>query len=83
MMGMKERRFGPLNNVSLEESVPQDPFYRHQERTLDLSVVRECGQEKYAGGARPSIDPVVFFKLQLVMFAGGHPLRMTLDATCC
>jgi transposase len=28
-------------------------------------------QETYAGGGRPSIDPVVFFKLQLVMFFEG------------
>ncbi len=68
MMGKKERSFAPLINVSLEELVPHDHFYRHLERTLDLSFVREFVQETYAGGGRPSIDPVVFFKLQLVMF---------------
>ena len=70
-MGQKERRFAPLINVSLEELVPQDHFYRHLERTLDLSIVREFVQETYAGSGRPSIDPVVFFKLQLVMFFEG------------
>jgi transposase len=29
---------------------------------------REFVQQTYAGSGRPSIDPVVFFKLQLVMF---------------
>src|SRR5713101_5694721 len=71
MMGQKERRFATLINVSLEELVPQDHFYRHLERTLDLSIVREFVQETYAGSGRPSIDPVVFFKLQLVMFFEG------------
>src|SRR5713226_443394 len=71
MMGQKERRFAPLINVSLEELVPQDHFYRHLDRTLDLSLVREFVQETYAGMGRPSIDPVVFFKLQLVMFFEG------------
>src|SRR5437868_14004870 len=71
MMGMKERHFAPLINVSVEELVPQDHFYRHLERTLDLSFVREFVQETYAGLGRPSIDPVVFFKLQLVMFFEG------------
>lgn len=71
MMGSKERHFAPLIHVSLEELVPQDHFYRHLERTLDLSFVREFVQETYAGGGRPSIDPVVFFKLQLVMFFEG------------
>ena len=68
MMGLKQRSFAPLVNVSLEELVPQDHFYRHLERTLDLSFVREFVQETYACKGRPSIDPVVFFKLQLVMF---------------
>ena len=68
MMGTKERSFAPLVQVSLEELVPQDHFYRHLERTLDLTFVREFVQETYASNGRPSIDPVVFFKLQLVMF---------------
>src|SRR5947207_6094621 len=68
MMGTKARSFAPLIQVSLEELVPADHFYRHLERTLDLSFVREFVQETYAGKGRPSIDPVVFFKLQLVMF---------------
>ena len=71
MMGKIKRRFAPLITVSLEELVPQDHFYRHLERTLDLSFVREFVQQMYAGGGRPSIDPIVFFKLQLVMFFEG------------
>src|SRR5712691_6870727 len=71
MMGSKERHFAPLIHVSLEELVPHDHFYRHLERSLDLSFVREFVQQTYAGGGRPSIDPVVFFKLQLVMFFEG------------
>ena len=71
MMGSKERHFAPLINVSLEELVPQDHFYRHLESTLDLSFVRGFVHETYARGGRPSIDPIVFFKLQLVMFFEG------------
>src|SRR6266702_1861585 len=68
MIGTKTRSFAPLISVSLEMLVPQDHFYRHLERSLDLSFVLEFVQEKYADKGRPSIDPVVFFKLQLVMF---------------
>src|SRR6266581_1579174 len=71
MMGKKERNFAQLINVSLEELVPPDHFYRYLERTLDLSFVREFVQETYAGGGRPSIDPIVFFELQPVMFFEG------------
>jgi hypothetical protein len=71
MMGKKERDFAPLINVSLEELVPQDHFYRQLERKLDLSFVREFVHQTYAQRGRPSIDPIVFFKLQLVMFFEG------------
>src|SRR5947207_10785037 len=71
MMGSKEREFAPLIHISLEELVPQDHFYRHLERTLDLSFVREFVHKTYAHGGRPSIDPIVFFKLHLVMFFEG------------
>ncbi|GEM_PF-1467371 len=71
MMGSKERHFAPFSNVSLEELVPSDHFYRHLEQSLDLSFVRGFVQQTYAGGGRPSIDPIVFFKLQLVMFFEG------------
>jgi transposase len=71
MLGTKRRSFALLIQISLEELVPQDHFYRHLERTLDLSFVREFVQQTYAVKGRPSIDPVVFFKLQLVMFFEG------------
>ena len=68
MMGLKERAFAPKVSVSLEELVPQDHFYRHLQKVLDLSFVHDLVRGCYAAGGRPSIDPVVFFKLQLVMF---------------
>jgi len=58
-------------NVSLDDLVPADHFYRHLECTLDLSFVRDLVRDRYSAFGRPSIDPVVFFKLQLVMFFEG------------
>jgi transposase len=57
--------------VSLEELVPADHFYRHLDAKLDLSFVRAWVQDRYADRGRPSIDPVVFFKLQLILFFEG------------
>ena len=68
MMGTKARLFAPIAVVSLEDLVPSNHFYRHLDHVLDLSCVRDLVKETYAHGGRPSIDPVVFFKLQLVMF---------------
>ena len=82
MMGMKQRSFAPFVTVSLEDLVPKDHFYRHLERTLDLSFVRELVVTTYAGVGRPSIDPVVFFKLQLVMFFEGLRVSSPTDAPC-
>jgi transposase len=64
----KPRRLDQPIAVSLEDLVPANHFYRHLEAELDLSFVREWAHELYADRGRPSIDPVVFFKLQLVMF---------------
>jgi transposase len=67
----KERRAERLVPISLEAAVPADHFYRHLEAVLDLGFVREWAAGRYAEGGRPGIDPVVFFKLQLVMFFEG------------
>ena len=73
MMGTQPRPF-PLLTVrafSLDELVPADHFYRQLDCVLDLTFVRGLVQATYAEMGRPSIDPVVFFKLQLVMFFEG------------
>ena len=71
-MGMKIRRFSPLpRDLSLEDLIPVDHFYRRLEEALDLSFVRELVAPLYAGGGRSSVDPAVFLKLQLVMFFEG------------
>ena len=57
--------------VSLETLVPADHFSRHLEAKLDLGFVRDWVQELYADRGRPSIDPILFIKLQLVMFFEG------------
>src|SRR3954447_2969725 len=71
MMGTKARDFAPLPPVSLDALVPRDHFYRHLEAILDLGFVRDLVRDTYAESGRPSIDPVVFFKLQLILFFEG------------
>jgi hypothetical protein len=86
MMGIKERHFSLLRDISLEDLVPKDNFYRRLERTLDLSFVREIVQERYAASSsRSSIDPVVFFKLQLSKTYSNHNMLRGFfqNTTCC
>jgi transposase len=63
--------FGSLLSVTVEELAPVTHFYRHLERTLDLSFVRELVRDAFAPSGRPSTDPVVFFKLQLILIFEG------------
>jgi len=67
----KQRHFDRQLLVSLENLVPADNFYRHLDAKLDLSFVRAWVADLYAACGRPSIDPIVFFKLELILFFEG------------
>ena len=71
MLGYKVKNFQIHMAVSLEDLVPKGNFYRQVERCLDISFVRDFVCELYSDMGRPSIDPVVFFKLQLIAFFEG------------
>src|SRR5690348_8997149 len=71
MMGRKARTFAPLPAVTREDLIPPDHVSRQLERTLDLGFVRDLVRDADAESGRPSIDPIVFFKLQLVLFFEG------------
>src|SRR5215216_6055324 len=71
MLGHKAREFKQHQSISLEDLVPDDNFYRQVELSLDLSFVHDLADEFYSSMGRPSVDPVVFFKLQLIAFFEG------------
>ena len=73
MLGCKVRNFMQHESISLENLVPKDNFFRQVEQTIDLSFVRDLAGEFYSNIGRPSIDPVVFFKLQ-------HPCTLPVAA---
>lgn len=71
MLGHKPRVFKLHPEVCLNDLVPQDNLYRQVEGCLDLEFVRDLVSDLYSDTGRPSIDPVVFFKLQLIAFFEG------------
>ena len=71
MLGHKVRNFKQHITISLEALVPKDNFYRQVDQCIDLSFVRDLAEEFYSSFGRPSIDPVVFFRLQLIAFFEG------------
>jgi transposase len=59
-------------SVDLESFVAEDHFLRRINRVLDLSFIRELTAPRYAAEkGRPSIDPEVFFRMQLVAYFYG------------
>jgi transposase len=57
--------------TSLERLVPASNVYRYLDAKLDLRFVRDWVKGCSAANGRPSVDPVVFFKLQLILFFEG------------
>jgi transposase len=72
MLGHKAKMFKTHPAVCLEDLVPPDNFDREVEAKLVLTFVRDLVRDCYSSRlGRPSIDPVVFFKLQLIIFFEG------------
>jgi transposase len=71
MIGIKVREFKTHKNISLDDLVPENNFYRQLEVCINLNFVRDVVEGLYSNIGRPSIDPVVFFKLQLIAFFEG------------
>jgi transposase len=58
--------------IDLESFVAENHFLRRIDRVLDLSFIRELTAARYADGhGRPSIDPEVYFRMQLVAYFNG------------
>jgi transposase len=59
-------------SIDLESFVAEEHFLRRLDRVLDLSFIRELTVACYADGkGRPSIDPEIFFRMQLVAYFNG------------
>src|SRR6266545_3267242 len=71
MICYKTREIKQNKYILFEKLVPANNFYCQVEGSIDLNFVRELAAEFYASMGRPSIDPVVFFKLQLIAFFEG------------
>ncbi len=68
MLGKKKFQPKLMYNLTLDDLVPEDDFYRKLESILDLRFVYQECESLYGKTGNPSIDPVVFFKLNLFGF---------------
>lgn len=58
-------------NLSLDRLVPEDHLLRQIARAVDFSFIRPLCRPFYSHTGRPSVDPVVLFKMLLVGYLYG------------
>lgn len=69
-----------LQMISIEELVPQNHLVRKIEKALDFDFIYELVEDKYClDNGRPSIDPVVLFKILIIQYIFGiKSMRQTI-----
>lgn len=68
MLGKKKFEPKLMYNLTIDDLVPEDDFYRRLEDILDLRFIYQECKSLYGKTGNPSVDPVVFFKLNLFGF---------------
>ena len=81
MLVKKAEDRGQLEFVNLENMVPQDHLLRKIDAAIDFKKIYEFVEDLYCeDNGRPSVDPVVLFKIVLIQHIYGLPsLRRTLE----
>ena len=80
-MAMTNRNTAKLDCMiyyTLDELVPQDHLIRKMEEALDFRFIYPKVQHLYSCHGRPSIDPVVLFKMLIINIVFGiNSMRKT------
>lgn len=71
MMGKKKFTMKGYHTLSLDNLVSSNDLYRKIDEVIDFSFVHDLAKESYSYTGQPSLDPVVFFKIELVGFLEG------------
>src|SRR5713101_5228172 len=71
MMGERKFETKLYYNLSLDRLVPQDYLLRQIAAAVDFSFVRGLCRPFYSHTGKPSVDPVVLFKMLLVGYIHG------------
>ena len=67
-MTIRPKRQYTSEIVNLEEMIPQDHFLRIIDKYFDWNFIYEEVEKQYSTMGRPSIDPVVLFKIHILKF---------------
>ena len=68
-----------IEMITIDELIPQDHLVRKLEATIDFSFIYPLVEPLYSTFGRPSIDPVVLFKMTCVQYLFGiRSMRQTI-----
>jgi len=68
-----------LEMLTIDQLVPQDHFVRKLEAAIDFSFIYPLVENLYSAKGRPSIDPVVLFKMTFIQYVFGiRSMRQTI-----
>ena len=80
MLTKRPKRHYESEIVNLEEMIPENHFLRVIEKYFDWNFIYEEVEKQYSVFGRPSIDPVVLFKVHILKFLFHEDsLRRTYD----
>lgn len=82
MQGFKQLQSKLYYQVSLDDLVSEDNFYRKLDKSLDLRFLYAQTACYYGSEGQASIDPVVFFKILLVGYLNNIQSDRRLIAYC-
>lgn len=71
MMGRKKFDMKQYHNLSLDDLVNPGHLYRKIDDAIDFAFIYDLAKDTYSHTGQPSLDPVVFFKIELIGFLEG------------
>lgn len=76
----QDKNRGQIEMVCIDDLVPEDHLLRAIDQAIDFSFIYELVKDLYcADNGRPSIDPVVLFKIVLIQYTFGiRSMRQTI-----
>ncbi|MDP3920757.1 MAG: IS1182 family transposase [Candidatus Omnitrophota bacterium] len=71
MMGRKKFNMKQHHNLCLDDLVSPGDLYRKIDEAIDFTFIHDLAKDVYSHTGQPSLDPIVFFKIELVGFLEG------------
>jgi len=72
VQGQQDSQRVLFDTIDLELMIPKDHLLRRIDKRLDFDFIYELTEPLYCqGNGRPSVDPVLFFRMQLISYLYG------------